>query len=48
MMFGREVPESVLYGQHLLLCAEDFLTLGSMVDGRVVWLRLRKHRRNTA
>ena len=48
MMLCREIPEGILYGQHLLLSAEDLLALGSMVDGLVVWLRLRKHSRNTA
>ena len=48
MVLGREITERILDSQNLLLCAEDFLTLRSMVHCSVIGLRLRQHRRNTA
>ena len=47
VMLSREVAECILYGQHLLLCAEDILALRGVADICVIRFRLWKHCRNT-
>ena len=46
MMLLREIPERVLYRQHLFLGAEDVLALWGVVDALVVWFRLREYCRD--
>ena len=46
MMLLREIPERVLYRQHLFLGAEDVLAFWGVVDVRIIGFRLREYCRD--